>query len=405
MNRQRSRFKDSQGSSQEELLFWSGVASTGDKSAELCQLPGRADVVVLGGGIMGVSTAYWLALLGYDVVTIESRRLGSGASGRNSGFMLCGGSGLQNCGHIQSVLAREEIEAEFEHPGHLALATSHAVLDKMTEELAERPPGSPELYVLDHGGCEDVVKLRIAAGYLGGRWLPSGGTIHPLRFLHGLVAAARRRGALFFEQIRAQEIKASRIDDTVNVITDHGTIKCRHVVVACNARSGELLPGLGGLLTPTRGQVMSTTPMKRIFNVGMAVDWGTVYWRQTNDGSIVLGGYRGRDYDAESTPVEAVNPQIQTALEGFLPSAFQDFPSIAVAARWAGIMDQTPDQKPIVGQWPANSGVWVIAGFGGHGLPPALGVTEALANSISCSRLSVELESLTPARFSAVPIA
>ena len=147
---------------------------------------------------------------------------------------------------------------------------------------------------------------------------------------------------------------------------------------------------------------MSTEPMKRVFNVGLAVDWGTLYWQQKWDGTIVLGGYRGRDFDAESTSTEDVNPRIQSALETFLPSAFPDLPPITVAARWAGIMDQTPDNKPIVGQWPTGSNTWVIAGFGGHGLPPALGVTEALANSIGNRILSAELDALSPARFSAV---
>jgi sarcosine oxidase subunit beta len=153
------------------------------------------------------------------------------------------------------------------------------------------------------------------------------------------------------------------------------------------------------MLTPVRGQVLSTEPIKRVFNVGLAVDWGTVYWRQTAEGVIVMGGYRGLDRETETTSNEELNPAIQSALEGFLPKAFPDIPQIQVARRWAGIMDETPDEKPIVGQWPARSQTWVVAGFGGHGLPPALGATRALASSIAQGQITTELDPLSPDRF------
>jgi gamma-glutamylputrescine oxidase len=370
-----------------------------DRLTEPCKLPSSAEVVVIGGGVMGVATTYWLSQSGLAVVALEGRRLGWGASGRNAGFMLCGTSGLQDVALIQQVLTAEGIEGEFERPGHLALTTSPKVLDAMTQELAGRPPLAQPLYVLDHRACEDVMKLRISPDFLGGRWLPGGGTIHPVKFVYGLAAAAERRGAMLAQNTRALQIEKTRRGDLLRVHTDRGRIDCRHVVIACNTKSGELAPGLSPMLTSVRGQVLSTEPLKRMFNVGLAVDWGTVYWRQTTEGVIVMGGYRGLDREAETTSSEELNPAIQAALEGFLPKAFPDLPPIQVARRWAGIMDETPDEKPIVGQWPARSQTWVVAGFGGHGLPPALGATRALASSIAKGEITTELNPLSPDRF------
>ena len=62
-------------------------------------------------------------------------------------------------------------------------------------------------------------------------------------------------------------------------------------------------------------------------------------------------------------------------------------------------MDVTPDGAPIVGPWPDGSPTWVVAGFGGHGLPPALGVGRAVARSIATGRLDEDLRRLDPGRF------
>jgi glycine/D-amino acid oxidase-like deaminating enzyme len=143
--------------------------------------------------------------------------------------------------------------------------------------------------------------------------------------------------------------------------------------------------------------------MKPVFHVAMAVDWGSVYWRQTADGVIVLGGLRNRDAAAETSTREAVNPRVQAALTSFLPEAFPGFPKPAVRLRWAGIMDETADAKPIVGRRADGSNVWVVAGFGGHGLPPALGIGRAVAQAIVHDRRPAELDPFDPARFDEAP--
>ena len=82
-----------------------------------------------------------------------------------------------------------------------------------------------------------------------------------------------------------------------------------------------------------------------------------------------------------------------------LPETFPDFPPVEIAWRWAGVMDQTPDGRPLVGRWPETSDLWVAAGFGGHGLPPALRVGKAIAAAIACGETSTELRHFDPARF------
>jgi gamma-glutamylputrescine oxidase len=131
----------------------------------------------------------------------------------------------------------------------------------------------------------------------------------------------------------------------------------------------------------------------------MAVDWGTVYWRQIPDGTILLGGYRNLDPDTEIGPALGINPMIQQGLADFLPGAFPGFPVVKVRARWSGLMDATADGRPLIGPLNSARNRWIIAGFGGHGLPVGLGAGQALAEAITTGRLPTILEPYDPCRF------
>jgi sarcosine oxidase subunit beta len=158
------------------------------------------------------------------------------------------------------------------------------------------------------------------------------------------------------------------------------------------------MPELRDVLRPARGQMLATRPQPPTFRLGLGVDWGTAYWRQTADGVVVLGGLRSVGVDSEDVAVEAVNPLIQGALDRFLPTVFPDLAPAETTQRWAGIMDITPDGRPLVGPMPGTQNRWVAAGFGGHGLPPALGTGRALADGIRTGRLPEPIRRFDPER-------
>jgi gamma-glutamylputrescine oxidase len=362
------------------------------RSTVSTRLPATADVVVVGGGIMGVSVAYWLSRLGAQVLLLESRLLGWGASGRNGGLLLAGASSLEDPTAVRDLLEEEGIDADYEQPGHLALATSPEMIDSIRAEIACRTPAAAPLVLLDRDGCEQVLGLRMSPRFLGGRWLPRGALINPVRLLQGLAAAAVRRSAVV-----ATRTPVLRVDGTT-VHTTRGAVHAENVVLACGSRTGRLAPVLARALTPLRGQMLATAPMRRIFGVGLALDRGTVYWRQATSGEVVVGGLRDRDPAVERTGHEALNQRIQSALTQFLPEAFPGLEPIRVRWRWSGTMDETPDGRPLIGAVPGSPGQWAIAGFGGHGLPPALGAGRALAGSVMSGVVADVLARYVPAR-------
>lgn len=364
-------------------------------------LPAQVEVAVIGGGVMGVSTAYWLAQSGVDVLLIEANELAWGASGRNAGLMLAGSQPLEDPALVRAVLQEEQIDAEYMTPGHLALASSEAIWEKITQEAHRRQQTALPVYAIDHGACEDLLGMRIHHRFLGGRWLPQGGLIHPVRLIHGLAQAALRYGAALTTQTRVLSVQPAPGCDKLALQTTRGRLLARQVVFACHTGLAQFVPAFQKLITPVRGQVMATQPLPRLFGIGLAVDWGTVYWRQTIDGVIILGGYRSLDPATETTEQIGTNPQIQQALERFLPDAFPDFPPFRVNQCWAGIMDYAPDGRPLIGALPHHPNQWLIAGFGGHGLPLGLGAGKALVTAMTTGEASPVLAPFDPKRFAA----
>lgn len=354
------------------------------------------EVVIVGGGIMGVATAYWLSRLGLATLLIEAGDLADGASGRNAGLMLAGSGPLEAPKLVRTVLATEGIDAEYATPGHLALAQSAEIWEKICAEAERRRTSANPVFALDHAACEELLSMRISPTYIGGRWYPQGGVIHPLRFIEGLTRAAQRYGATIITQTRVLHVTAH--EDQSEIETTRGSVCARHVVFACGLQVQSFVPALAHAITPVRGQMLATVPLPRLFNLGMAVDWGTLYWRQAADGAILLGGYRGLDAPNESSARPRLNGRIQQALAEFLPQAFPDLPPIHIQRRWAGIMDSTADGVPLIGISPGAPNHWIIAGFGGHGLPVALGASQALAAAIVQQQSPADLQPFDPRR-------
>ncbi|GAA0459581.1 FAD-dependent oxidoreductase [Paractinoplanes deccanensis] len=364
------------------------AASEPDPFPPLDRLPAGADVTVIGGGLMGVSVAYWLARGGGSVLLLEALRPGWGASGRNAGIFLAGLHPMEDDTVLRKVLSDEGVDAGYRRTGHLALAASTEVWEQVRAEAARRPAGATPLHALDRDACAALLGRPLAPRFTGGRWAPDGHVVQPARLVHGLAAAARRHGARIATRTRALRVVAGRRAG-LRVRTDRGTVHTGQVVYACNAEVTRFCPALAGFVRPVRGQVLNTTVLPPLFEPGMAVDFGSVYWRQTGDGSIVLGGCRS---------VSAEDAAVQRALEAFLPGAFPGFPRFGVRRRWAGVMDQTADGRPLVGAVPWAHRQWVIAGFGGHGLPPGLAAGRALAEAVESGRRTAPEPAFDPAR-------
>jgi gamma-glutamylputrescine oxidase len=351
---------------------------------------GRADVVVIGGGVTGCSCALALAEGGLRVRVHEARRVASGASGRNGGFALRGLA-------ISYPTARERLGAEAApalwrlteryldrmeelagdalwRVGSFRLADEEELNDVRAEYEALREDGLAAEWV-------EELPAPLASLYRGAILHPGDGSLQPARWVRRLGARAAEAGAEIVEDRRVDSL-----DD----------IDADHIVIATDGYTSGLLPQVDDAIQPVRGQVIVSEPLPRtLYPRPHYARHGLDYWQQTPDGRLVLGGRRDKNLEVEFTNEEAVTKPIQAELEAFAAELLEEEPRIEY--RWSGIFGSTEDQLPLVGQVPGREGVWVSAGYSGHGNVMGLACGELVAQAI-LGTPAPELQFFDPAR-------
>jgi glycine/D-amino acid oxidase-like deaminating enzyme len=381
--------------------YWQATASGPD--AAPVELPAATDVVVVGGGLLGTATTYWLARAGADVTLLEARALASGATGRNGGFVVAGTAApypqaiiqhghtvaqavwaltLESRALLRQALAEEAIDCDYREPGLLHLALGAEQLDRLAQIVAALRADSFEAELLDRAQTQALIDTPLGPEIAGSLFAPENALVHSTRLVQGLAGAAARRGARLCEATPALALRAD--SSGVLVHTPRSAVRARAVVVAINAWSADLLPALAGLITPVRGQVLAYTPCAPVFRCGMgaAITSTGEYWQQAPDGSIILGGCRaaapGSDVGVTASEPTA---DVQTAIEQVFPRLFPALGKLQVAQRWAGLMAFTADGMPIADRAPGLPCTWIVGGFCGHGMPFGMRLGQLLAEA------------------------
>jgi gamma-glutamylputrescine oxidase len=351
---------------------------------------GAVDITIIGAGITGCSSALALARSGLSVRVHDARGIAEGASGRNGGFALRGAAARYDVARetygaeaarelwqrTEAALDRLEALAgdAFRRTGSLRLAA----------EEEERVEIRGEYEALRDDGIEaewhdDLPHLR--PDFRGAIFHPPDGAVQPARFARRLAAMAAEEGVAFAEHQRV-----GSLDE----------LEAEQVLIATDGSGRGLLPELDETLWPARGQVLATAPLEeRLFECPHYARNGFDYWQQLEDRRIVLGGFRDFSILTEMTDEETTTEPIQQALDAFLVELLGELPE--VTHRWAGIFGLTQDLLPLVGRVPARDGVWVAAGYSGHGNVLGLMCGELVAAAM-LGREDPLLELFSPAR-------
>jgi len=349
-----------------------------------------ADVAVICGGITGCVCAAELARAGMRVCVYDARGVGTGASGRNGGFALRGAAARYDVAReTYGAEAAKELWRRTEH----ALDRLESVADdafrrvgslRLAADDEERTDIRAEFEALREDGFDaewrdELPHLR--SDFRGAIFHPHDGAVQPARLVQRLATRAAEAGVAFQEHSPVESLQ---------------DLRAERVVIATDGSGRGLIPELDEALWPARGQVLATEPLgERLFDCPHYARQGFDYWQQLADARVVLGGFRDFSILTEMTDEETTTEPIQEALDAFLVELLGYLPQVDF--RWAGIFGLTQDLLPLAGPVPGHEGVWVAAGYSGHGNVLGLLCGELVAAAI-LDRHDPLLELFAPAR-------
>lgn len=381
-------------------------------------MPARAgrgyDVVVVGGGIIGLSAAYHLACEGARVAVVERERPGLGASGAAAGILAPGheaagdGAFLDLClrGYALWPDFARRIEAESGIATGLVLRGTAVVAPSAgaARELRARLAGDPAQGEWVEGGRLPAY----LAGFRGlrGALLLPGGHLEPPATVAALAAAFASRGELLTgaEALGFRTAGAPGSRRVEAVVTGAGRLRAGTVVLAGGAFGGALAAALGVPLpiVPVKGQILAvrTPPALRAWQEGMVpVFAGRLYLVPKADGRTVIG--------ATEEPAAGFDRSVTLgALADLAAGARRLLPGLRAASwvmAWAGLRPGSPDRRPLLGPLPGFRNVLVAGGHFRNGILLAP-LTGRIIAALAAGRApEVDLAPFDPARFAGSP--
>jgi sarcosine oxidase, subunit beta len=363
--------------------------------------PLGAAVIIIGGGVTGLSAAWWLACEGIDTLVLEAGQIGWAASGRNGG----------GCSHHHSPLFQEEqrlwpaMDELLGYPTEFRPNRIRVALSEQQMQLYRRAydNGAHQGFRTDVLDPKEVGELVPLAGenVHGGYFHHFGGHANPHRTVQAYAWALQDRGGRIMQHttVVGFNLRGNRV---VGVETNRGAFACDHVIIAAGPATGLLASRLGVSvpLASARAEMIVTEPLP-LMPLG-GIDGNGLYGRQTLRGNLAYGGgphewvaTPDRDTRPHSTVVQA---SIARRLSELLPKAAH----ARVIRSWAGFIENTPDGRPIIDRPVSleNLTLATLSGVG-FGLSPAAGrAIRDLVVASACTFADLSIFSLS--RFAAL---
>jgi sarcosine oxidase, subunit beta len=369
-------------------------------------VPSSAAVVVIGGGVVGLSTAYHLARRGVrDVVLLDKDALGSGSTSKAAGGVRAqfsdpvnvtlGARSLETFRNFPSLFGQE---IDLHQVGYLFLLSSPEAVAAFEANVAlQNDLGVPSRMI----GVEEARRLSplvATEGLLAAAYSPTDGHCTPESVVLGYASAARRASATLLPHCAATgiDVHDGRI---VGVQTEAGTIRTDTVVCAAGAWSAEVgsWAGVDLPVTPLRRQILVTEPVPDLDPcTPFTIDFDTSFYFHAEGRGLLLGM---SDPDETSgfklTRSDGWLPRLGAAIERRAPALAE----VGISGGWAGLYEMTPDHNALVGRAETVENFLYATGFSGHGFLMGPAVGEVVRDLYLGEKTFVDIGGLSAARF------
>ena len=375
-----------------------------------------AEVVIVGAGVTGLSTAWWLAKSGVDVVVVDKGVVGYEASSRNGGDTV-------NRANEPPVypLAAESLRIwpvladEIGYPTEFYAGSVHVSVDEEAFEMQKKTRHRMEekfgieSKILDAQEIRELLPM-VGDNAVGGSISPSSGHANPQRSVQAYAWGAQDHGARIYQHTRVTGFTVEGGKATA-VETERGTIEADVVVCAAGPQTAILAEMVGAYIpvAPGRVEIIITAPVERMFDgavsgidalqIGLAAVSGNgLYGRQTARGNLAYGGGPHEWIDVENeTPIKPNTPLVRN-LAARLVGLFANAKDVPIIRSWAGVVEQTPDYLPIFDFLDSPENFLVAtASAHGFGLSPATG--KVISELVMHGETTVDISGLKLGRF------
>jgi len=388
------------------------------------------EILIIGGGITGASTAYFLAQIGHEVTLLERGELASEASGLNAGTLWQMGwgtapdlsstlsmGGLEIFRELQTGLG---YDIEFRQTGALKAIQTEEELDFSLKEIEHLKSQGYMVEILSRRDAQSL-EPELSSALHGCLYYPFGGYANPVKTTQALAMAAKQQGARLLINHEVSSIQY--LDNTrYEIVTSKGNFHAQTLVIA----AGPWCRSIGAMLNleipvfPVRGQMWSTGPVPyRLFHALGATE-SNFYWhrhpqndkdtpselthrgdvrltrhaygRQTLSGEIIFGGDR-----------QLTNSKIpdRDGIEANRNHVIEIFPFLhqfPIKRTWAGLMPFTSNLEPIIGKIPVFENLYIVTGLSSSGFEQGAMAGKLLAECMYSGQASHILSSAEPMR-------
>jgi len=334
-----------------------------------------ADIVVIGGGVVGCSTAYNLAKLGAGkVVVLEKNYLASGSTGRCGAGMRMQWGTETNCllsresvkmlSHLPELL-NVNVDIEFTQNGYLMPAYSEKMADQFKQNLLlQNSLAIPARWVTPEESLE-IVPFLNTQGMFGATYCAEDGHCNPFKVTEAYAQAAKNLNVEIYTDTEVKGIVTKNGKITA-VRTNLGDIQTDTVVNAAGgyAKTVGRMVGIELPIFPERHEILVTEPVEPTMGPMVMSFYHNLYCQQSPHGSFIMG--IGHPNEPESYNIKSSWQFLRDMAERIV-EILPPLARLNIIRQWAGLYDMCPDRTPILGNSPALTRFFTAAGFSGHG--------------------------------------
>ncbi len=370
-------------------------------------LPASADVVVIGGGVIGASAAFHLAEAGVDVVLVERAELGSGSTRRAAGGVRTQFSDVLNVEIAKRSLAafrdfgrRPGWEISLKEVGYLFVLTREPDVEEFTKSVALQNDLGLDSRIVTAEEARALCPMLGGDDIVAGAFSPGDGHAAPEDVVQGYAVGTRAHGGHIEVGCEVLAIN-TRGTDIAAVVTSHGSIRTSAVICAagawsrrCGAMVGVELP-----VSPLRRQILFTEAIEGLpEELPMTIDFASSFYFHREGPGLLMG---------MSDPKQEPGFSVETSddwIPGLMEIVRRRAPRIAdagIRGGWAGLYEMTPDHNAIIGEAAGISRFLYATGFYGHGFLQGPAVGEILRDMFLRRSPFVDIAPLGAERFTA----